>query len=228
MTGPNTPSSPNTMADAINNAVLYRLMHVHTAMPGKVVSYDFATKKAQIQPMVDKKYTDGTTQPMPVLNNVPVIFPFAGGASITFPVNEGDFCLVVFCERSIDNFLSNGQQAPPTDPRKFDLSDGVAIMGLLPFSETSPASSNEEFLISYGGSEIKITSNGDVTIKTANKVAIGNLTVEVLDALSQALGFIANPLGVVVPSVPFSGPLADAATATALKLQLDTIKGTIT
>lgn len=223
-----SPTSPNTMTDAIRNAVLYQLLNVHTAMPGKIVSYDFSTKKAQIQPMVDKKYTDGTTEPMPVLNNVPVIFPFAGGASITFPVNPGDFCLVICCERSIDNFLANGQQAAPTDPRKFDLSDGVAIMGLLPFNETSPVSTNNEFLIAYGGSEIKIDSTGNVTINTANKVAIGNATTEVLDVLSQALGFIANPVGVVVPSVPFTGPLADAASAAALQVQLNLIKGTIT
>lgn len=230
MTSPasNSPSSPNSMADAIRNAVLYQLLNVHTAMPGKVISYEYKTKKAQIQPMVDKKYTDGTTDPMPVLNNVPVIFPLAGGASITFPVNPGDYCLLIFCERSIDNFLASGQQSPPTDPRKFDLSDGVAIMGLLPFTEESPASGNNEFLISYAGSEVKIASNGDVTIKTASKVAIGTVSTEVLDVLSQALGFIANPLGVVVPSVPFSGPLADATTAAALKLQLDAIKGTIT
>lgn len=223
----NSPTSPNSMADAIRNAVLYQLLNIHTAMPGKVVSYDYTSKKAQIQPMVDKKYTDGTTEPMPVLNNVPVIFPFAGGASITFPVNPGDFCLVICCERSIDNFLAQGQQSPPTDPRKFDLSDGVAIMGLLPFNQTSPASSNDEFLISYAGSKIKIASNGDVTIQTARKVAIGTVSTEVLDVLSQALGFIANPLGVAVPSVPFTGPLADATSAAALKVQLDAIKGTI-
>lgn len=223
-----SPTSPTTMTDAIRNAILYQLLNIHTAFPGKVITYEFAMKKASIQPMIDKKYTDGTTEPMPILNNVPVIFPFAGGASITFPVNPGDYCLVVCCERSIDNFLSNGQQAAPTDPRKFDLSDGVAIMGLLPFNENSPAQNNSDFLISYAGSEIAIKQNGDVMIKTAGKVAIGNLTTEVLDVLSQALGFIANPLGVVVPSVPFTGPLADAAASLALQTQLNIIKGTIT
>ena len=135
---------------------------------------------------------------------------------------------MICCERSIDNFLANGQQAAPTDPRKFDLSDGVAIMGLLPFNETSPAQNNTDFAISYSDSKIVIKQNGDVMIKTAGKVAIGNLTTEVLDVLSQALGFIANPLGVVVPSVPFTGPLADAASALALQTQLNLIKGTIT
>ena len=219
------------MTDAIRNAILYQLLNIHTAFPGKIVSYEFETKKAQIQPMVDKKYTDGTTEPMPVLNNVPVIFPFASGASITFPVNEGDYCLVLCCERSIDNFLANGQQAAPTDPRKFDLSDGVAIMGLLPFNETSPAQNNTDFAISYAGSEIVIKQNGDVMIKTANKVAIGNLTTEVLDVLSQTLGFLSSltaiPPIATSPPTP-TQPLTFATAAGLLKTQLDAIKGTIT
>lgn len=227
MTFSNSPSSPNSLTDAIRNAILYQLNNTHTALPAKIVSYEFKTKKAQVQPLINKKYTDGTNEPLPILNNVPVLFPFAGGASITFPVNAGDYCLLIFCERSLDNFLSTGQQSTPTDPRKFDLSDGVAIMGLLPFTENSPVASNNELLIAYGGSEIKITSNGDVTIKTANKVAIGNMSVEVLDVLSQALSFIANPVGVVVPATPFTGALVDASAAAALKIQLDTIKGTI-
>lgn len=223
MTG---PTSPNSMADAIRNAILYQLNNIHTAFPGKIITYDYTTKKASVQPMVDKKYTTGP-EPMPVLNNVPVIFPYAGGASITFPVNEGDFCLVVCCERSIDNFLSNGQQSPPTDPRKFDLSDGVAIMGLLPFNETSPADNNSDFLISYAGSKIRIKQDGAVVIETASTIAIGNQIAELVDVVSTILSYIANPVGVVVPAVPFTGPLADAVAAGLLKVQLDLIKGTI-
>lgn len=222
-----SPTSPTTMPDAIRNAVLYQLLNIHTAFPGMVVSYDFTTKKASIQPMVDKKYTDGTTQAMPILNNVPVIFPFASGASITFPVNAGDYCLVVCCERSIDNFLSTGAQVPPTDPRKFDLSDGVAIMGLLPFTETSPATNNTDFLIGYSGSEIRIKPNGDVTIKTAGKVAIGNPTTEVLQVISTLMTYLQ---GGAVMGPAFNGPLNAAFTAlvASLQTQLNAIKGTIT
>lgn len=222
-----SPTSPTTMVDAIRNAVIYQLLNIHTAFPGAVVTYDYSTKKASIQPLVDKKYTDGTTQAMPILNNVPVIFPFASGASITFPVSAGDYCLVLCCERSIDNFLSNGAQSPPSDPRKFDLSDGVAIMGLMPFSETSPATNNTDFLIGYSGSEIRIKPNGDVTIKTAGKVAIGNPTTEVLQVISTLMTYLQ---GAAVTGTVLGGPLNPAFTAlvAALQTQLNAIKGTIT
>ena len=219
-------TSPATLTDAIRNGVLYQLLNVHTAFPGKIVTYDYTQKRASIQPQIDKKYTDGTTQPMPILNNVPVVFPYASGASITFPVNAGDTCLVVCCERSIDNWITNGLQQPPTDPRKLDLSDGVAIMGLVPYNQTSPADNNTDFLISYGGSKIRIKPDGAVVIDTASTVAIGTSTTEVLDVLSQLMGLLT---GLTVMGTSFGGPL-DATfivDVLALQAQLDAIKGTI-
>lgn len=212
-------TSPVTMSQAITNAIQYQLMNIHTAFPGKIVSYDYTTKKGVIQPLINRKYTDGTVQAMPLLNAVPVIFPFASGASITFPVNAGDTCLVICCERSITNWLESGNQTAPQDPRRLDLSDGVAIMGLLPFTETSPATNNEDFLITYKGSSITIKANGDIELNTSNKVAIGNQTVELLDVLSQTLGLLATSV-TTNPGTPF----AFASQWATLQAQIDTIK----
>ena len=73
---------------------------LHTALPGRVVSYDKGKQSANIQPMLDRS-VNGETEQMPVVVGVPVIFPRGGGASITFPVQEGDGCLLIFCERSL-------------------------------------------------------------------------------------------------------------------------------
>ena len=153
-------TSPNTLTDGVRNAFLYQMTNVHTSFPASIVSYDYTTKKAMVQPQINRKYTDGTIQPMPILNNVPVIFPCGSGFSMTFPVNAGDFCIVMCCERSIDDWLENGTQTAPANPRKFDLSDGVAIMGLRPFSDPLPAPNNTDFLLSFEGSKITIKQNG--------------------------------------------------------------------
>lgn len=213
-------TSPTTLTDAIRNAVLYQLMNIHTAFPGKVISYDYTQKKAVIQPQINKKYTDGTVQAMPILNNVPVIFPFASGASITFPVNEGDYCLVLCCERSIDEWLTTARQAAPNDPRKLDISDAVAIMGLLPFTETSPADNNTDFLISYQGSKIRIKENGAIVIQTSDTVAIGSQAVELLQTLITLLNSFTAFSG--------SDPYPTVATAALAAIaDLTSIQGTI-
>lgn len=222
-------TSPVTLNDAIALATNYALTAIHTALPGSIISYDYTTQKAVIQPLLNKVWSDGTTTPMPVLENVPVIFPRAGGASLTFPVVEGNTCLLLFIERSIDLWLTQGGQVNPDDPRKFDLSDAVAIMGLFPFSESSEAINNQDVLLTYQNSSITIKQSGDIVINTAGKVAIGNSTTEVLNVISQLLGYLQGSSVVTVPSTPFTGPLNPGLVANlaALQTALNAIKGTI-
>lgn len=225
-----------TLTDAVRYAVLQQLSDIHTALPAQIVKYDYQKQKAQVQPLLSKRYTgnliDENTniQQLPLINNVPVIFPRAGGASLNFPVDEGDTCLLVFMERSIDTWKSTGGIVAPTDPRKFDLSDAVAIMGLFPFTEESSAENNEDLSLSFKGSKISIKPDGSIQIKTSNTVAIGTLSVEVLEVISQTLGFLSS-LTAIPPippgGIPAPSPLTFQASAAALKIQLDSIKGVI-
>lgn len=218
-------TSPTTMTDAIRQAILYQLNNVHTALPGAIVSYDYTTQKATVQPLLNKYWTDGTFSPLPELPNVPIIFPRAGGASLTFPVVEGDTCLLLFTERSIDQWLYSGGQVSTADSRKFDLSDAVAIMGLTPFSDTSLAQNNTDLFLTYNGSYFKIKENGDVVIETSSKLALGTSLVEVLQTISNTLAGIAA-ITVAVPSFG-TFPILNAATFVSLQTQIDSIKGTI-
>lgn len=220
-------TSPTTLTDAVRAAVLYQLNIVHTSFPGIIIDYDYTLQKATVQPALNKSYSDGVVSPMPILTNVPVIFPRSGGASLTFPVNTGDTVLVVCSERSLDNWLNSGGQVTPADPRKFDLSDGVAIPGLFPFSTSSPAPNNSDVVLQYEGSKIIIDSLGNVKIETSNTVAIGNATTELLSVVSQILGYLSSATAFTVPSTPFTGPFNFQATAAALQAQLNAIKGTI-
>lgn len=206
-----------TMTDAMRQAVLFQLYDVHTALPGTIISYDSTLQKATIHPSLKKSYLDGTTQEMPILNNVPVIFPRAGGASLTFPVVQGDTCLLLFIERSIDLWKSVGGVVAPDDPRKFDLSDAVAIMGLMPFSENSLSENNEDVLLTYKNSNIRIKSSGEIQIETAGKIAIGSQTTEVLDLLSRWL----NVLGTQEPQ------LTQQTQYLSFKSEIDALKGAL-
>jgi hypothetical protein len=214
------------MSDAVRQAILYQLGNVHTSLPGAIVSYDYTLQKASIQPLLNKSWADGTFTPMPILENVPVIFPRAGGASLTFPVDVGDTCLLVFIERSIDLWLTVGGQVTPDDNRKFNISDAIAIPGLFPFSETSDATNNSDVLLTFNGSSFRIKANGDIVIQTSSKVAIGSSSTEVLDILSQLLVLLQ---GLSVMGLAFNGPLNATFIANVLSLQtqLDAIKGTI-
>ena len=224
-------SAPISLCDAIRQACLYHQNNMHVALPAEIISYDFQKQKASVQPLLNKAWADlkpnDPPAVMPVLANVPVIFPRSGGASLTFPVTAGDTCLLVFIERSTDLWLSEGGQVTPDDPRKFDLSDAVAIMGLFPFVENSQADNNNDVLLTYAGSNIRIQKNGDIQIKTSNKVAIGTATDELLDILDKLMTALKGPT-VMGPTLGAALNPVFTTQVTAIQAKLTNIRGTIT
>ncbi len=215
-----------TPNDVINNSIWGILNNVHTALPGIITAYDPSKNVATVQPALNKNFKSGE-QPMPILNNVPLMFPGGASFNITFPVNVGDYVLLIFIERSIDLWKSVGGQVTPKDPRKFDLSDAIAIPGLQPLNSDFSNRNNTDFEINFAGSSIKIGADGAIQIKTASTVAIGNPVTEVLDMISQLMALLQ---GSAVMGAAFGGPLNPAFIAQVLLLQnrIDALKGIIT
>ena len=91
---------------------------LHCALPGKVISYDSERQTAEIQPAV--KLSSLT---YPILTDVPVFMP------ISFEVNPGDACLVIFADIDIDGWYESGKAYEPRSARKHSLSDGFAFVG---------------------------------------------------------------------------------------------------
>lgn len=70
---------------------------------------------------------DRTTTRLPVINNVPIIFPGSGGVRIKWPVKVGDYVWLNFCCRSIDRWLAQGGEVDPEDDRQHAIDDAVAF-----------------------------------------------------------------------------------------------------
>lgn len=101
-----------------------RVSEIHTCMPARVVKFDEATGKVDVQPLFNRKLKNGNTVPYPMLVGLPVLKRKTkpGLEPITdIPFYEkGDIVLVAFAERALDG----------VGARKHDLSDGIVI-GLL-------------------------------------------------------------------------------------------------
>lgn len=117
-----------TEAAALKEEILASL---HCALPGKVVSFDDSACTAVIQPMVKSR----TGLALPQLRDVPVFMP-RGNDSPAFDISPGDFCLVVFADAAIDQWMMSGEEGAPVSDRKHDLSDGFAFVGFHPHSGT--------------------------------------------------------------------------------------------
>ena len=152
------------IVELLNTFLANKLAEVNICLPAKIVSYEYKTRKASVQPLLNQKYNDGEEVSLPVIHNVPVMHPSAGGASIIFPVDVGDTVQLTFSQSSLEEWLQNGKQVTPDDPRQNDLTDAIAQLGLKPFSEEVVAESADDMVINYDGSKI--------TLKPENKVRV--------------------------------------------------------
>lgn len=169
-----------TLSDLMRRTTRNAAAELHVALPARVLAYDFSRQMASVQPTLRRSYSDGREDDMPILSSVPVVFPRAGGASLTMPVRAGDTVLLVFSERSLDEWLARGGTVTPEDRRLHALVDAVAIPGLVPFVTGSLAENNDDVLLTYDGSKVRLKPGGVVEVEsggTMNFKAGGKMTL---------------------------------------------------
>lgn len=141
-----------TLAEVIRSHVLANLSEMHIALPGRIESYDAATQKASVQPLLKLPFEDeeGARQVerLPVIPGVPVQFPQGGGYRLTFPVAAGDTGLLLFSEASLDVWLAEGGEVDPRDDRRSHLTDAIFLPGVRSFK--TPITDAHETKLSLG------------------------------------------------------------------------------
>ncbi|NIV93788.1 hypothetical protein GWN42_13565 [candidate division KSB1 bacterium] len=105
----------------------------HFCMPAQVTQFDPALQTVAVQPAL-KILFQGETVPrlLPIIEDVPIVYPGGGNFFVTFDILPGHTVLLIFAERSIENWANLGGIADPQSTRKCDLSDAIAIPGVLP------------------------------------------------------------------------------------------------
>lgn len=106
---------------------------IWTALPGIISKFDAEKLTVEVQPSINVLRTGANKEQrwerLPVLPDVPVVFPRGGKYALTFPITQGDECLVVFSSRCIDNWWNDGDVQNQRELRMHDLSDGFCIPG---------------------------------------------------------------------------------------------------
>lgn len=122
-----------SLAETIQAALDARLGELHTAMPGRVVSVDYTRNTVDVEPAfyheIEDDYGNPQDEALPVIPDVPIAWPRAGGAWITFPIAKGDPVTLLFCERDLGVWRAQGAAGPPGDRRRHHLSGAIAIPG---------------------------------------------------------------------------------------------------
>ncbi len=147
--------------------------NAHTSIPGAIVSYTASSKKATVQPLVQKRIWQGgvlTAVPLPVIYDVPVQFPGTARWQISGDLQAGDTGLIMFSEASLDAWLQSAggsNQVDPQDDRRFNLNDAIFVPGVNPVATPGIPGVSSGLLMQYGtgSNPAKIQLNSDGSIQ---------------------------------------------------------------
>ena len=191
-----------TLALILKEAILAQLYDLHVCLPARVEKYDAEKQKADIKPLLKKRYkSEEQESELPVITDVPVQWPSAAGGSafLHLPVAKGDLGLALFCERSLDTWLhGSGQMVGPKDPRHHDLSDAIFIPGVRPFGAPLSGTSAQNAVLQNGQMRIELAPDGTISIQGASEEFL-----TIVDSLMDHL--IEAKVVTAVGAAPFIG-----------------------
>lgn len=117
-----------TARERMKNDIFFNL---RCCIPCIIQSFNASKGTVECQPAIRERIINQNEEieylNLPLLTNVPVVFPSNNYYSVAFPLDKGDECLVLFSDLSIDNFWEKGNVQNPIEERRHDLSDGIAI-----------------------------------------------------------------------------------------------------
>ena len=145
-----------------------------------------------------------TPTTLPILDDVPILLPRAGGFSLTFPIAIGDECMVVFQDMGIDNWWQSGgvQPQPSGKLYRHDIGDAVAIFGVAsnPRALANYSTTSAQLRSDDGGTVLDLIG-GKITIK-ADAVEL-NGALELTGTVIPASGYPTNALEITINGVPY-------------------------
>lgn len=185
--------------------------NLRVMLPARVESYDVSRQVVRAQPMVGSIFVDSDgvehEHLYPAVVEAPVEWPGAGGARLTFPVNPGDFGMLVFADNSLDEWKVNrgAQPVVAKDLRVHALTDGVFRPGLRP--TPWPGVRSDAVTLGFAnesgtGTQLHITPTG---------IALGSPTPEYAVALAEKVTAELVKLRQALTTWNPTGTLADAA-----------------
>jgi len=221
------PDLSKVLADKKDN--IFSTLNCHHI--GKIYSFDKTTQSAQVEIMVLRQLGD-QAKTYPLLIDIPVIFLQGGGSFIEFPIKKGDYCLVLFNDRDIDNWWTAENKSLPNTQRKHSIADGIAIVGIN--SKINPLSlANDRVKINCGTYAFRlVTTSGQIDVDSVGNITFNNgtepfiLGTQLVSQLTTILTALQTFLtGLNVTTLAEQASAAAAAMGTALGI-LNNLKST--
>jgi len=201
---------PNLL-ELIYGAIRADRAELNTCMPGYIVSYDAEKQSCSVRPvyqrivaarLVDNPQENGIPYLPATIDDVPVVFPRSGEFGLTFPLVYGDTVMILFSQRSLDEWLpAGGGRAAGDDSggggtvrirdyRLHNRTDAIVVPGLFPETkrlDPPPPTTGTQLR----GTKISI-GDPSTTPDSASELSKREI-VEILEKLTEKLAIATYP-----------------------------------
>lgn len=162
-------------------------------------------KKSYLQAGTDGVYKQVAVD-YPLLLDVPIYIMGGGESVITFPIQTGDTCSILFNDRDIDNWIQSGQIVPPASGRLHSMSDGIALIGVRSAQNPVVNYDTDHAQLSWGETRLGVSADKILATNAAGKTL--NDVLQDLVAQIQLITVIcaapSSPSGVPVNAAAFA------------------------
>ena len=142
----------------------------------QTVTATIAYKKTFLERKTSGEYVQ-VLKEYPILLDCPIVSLSGGTAGLTMPIKKGDTCLILFNDRSIDNWFAGANDGSLASNRLHSFSDGIALVGVRSLSNALEGYDADRAVV-YNGT---------------TKVAVGEDKVEIANATDK-LGLLLKDL----------------------------------
>jgi hypothetical protein len=182
---------------------------------GRIVAFNSANQTANVE-LVDKatkEVFEGNqlitkTVDYPLLTECPVLINKGSLGGFTRPITIGEYCIVHFNDRDIDNWFENGNIQVPNTKRLHNLSDCLVSVGLFSESNSINDYDNNATEMNYQGSKVRldgniaINSDQGANLNIDDKVEISNSVQDLKTLVTQLINLLKVFTSVDNPGAP--------------------------
>lgn len=192
------PADDGTMLGVLKGVLGKFLNSVDDMLPAQVISFDRATNRATVRPMIKMLTTDNQQLSRAQIASVPVLQIGGGGSLLAFNLVPGDLGWIKANDRDISLFLQTFRDNPPNTLRKHTFQDAVFI----PHVMTGYSIAGED-----AGNAVLQSNNGAVRVSIwpdRLKLSAGSLSVTIGPTSIDFFGPVNMPNGATIGGIPFA------------------------
>lgn len=199
----------------LDELIKKKFLDFHVSLPGKITEIDRTKQKCKVKPLIMQPEIDGDPIELPVITNVPLIYPKGQKGHIYIPLFVDDYVTLFFTDYSLDNWLvQGGTNLDPQDERSHQLTDCIAFPGLIDFQNPIDLTNPENVSFKNGETEVELNPTGKILMKNS-----ANELIDLINQLCEACESITTLTALGVQ------PVINKAVFTALKNKIATFKG---